>query len=317
MSRKPSPVHIVVTCANRKRLTVPDRLHMRTLGHLTLGRRFTAWVKRLDGRDVSTVAAREMYAGEHWMLARDLADAVPFEASMWVCSAGYGLIPADAAIKPYAATFAHGMVDSVGATGVELEHWWAMLGEWPGPAPGMPRTFTALASREPNATIIAVLSDAYMRACAHDLTEAQSRLRDREQLSVIGPADTTATVADLLVPVTAALRPVVGGSLQALHVRAASMLLNACARHDYRPTRSALQKLAAQAAADAPEDTSRRVGGQRLTDGQVRDYIRKHLADPRASATRLLRQLRQGGQSCEQHRFKALFDEEQHHQGAA
>jgi hypothetical protein len=57
------------------------------------------------------------------------------------------------------------------------------------------------------------------------------------------------------------------------------------------------------------EIPNRRATGRRLTDDQVRAYVREHLqAQPApVSATRLLRQLRASGRSCEQARFGRLY----------
>ncbi|TMQ95300.1 hypothetical protein ETD83_22685 [Actinomadura soli] len=249
-----------------------------------------------------------MYAGEHWQAAKTLSATVP-GSTLWVCSAGYGLIPVEARIASYAATFALGQEDSA-ATDVEgMRQWWMGLAAWAGPQPGQPRSFTELAKQYADSVIVAVLSEAYLRACSDDLREAASLLSDSGNLSIIGPAGKCREVDDLIVPVTAALRPAVGGSLLSLNVRAAANVL-ASARDRGAPfSRSNLAGLMAQATATAPQEKGRRPPGTRLTDDEVRSYIRSSLELGPASATRLLRQLRASGQSCEQARFKALFDE--------
>lgn len=300
------PVHLVVTCANRKTRAVPDRLRLGDLREQRPGHRFAAWTHRLSTTVVDRIPAVDLYAGEHWQIARNLPVSLPQPTNLWVCSAGYGLIAADTPIAPYAATFATGEADTAGSTPAAIRDWWSRLGGWTDTEHRSPRSFTALARQNPQATIVAVLSEAYLRACADDLRQAADALADRQQLAVIGPPGRYTDIDDLLVPVTAALRPVVGGSLQALNVRAAAHLLAAAADDLSSAT---LRKLAEQATAAAPPDLSRRSGGQRLTDDDVRDYITGHLANGSATATRLLRQLRQAGQSCEQSRFRTLFAE--------
>ncbi|GAA4243194.1 hypothetical protein [Dactylosporangium darangshiense] len=300
------PIHVIVTCSNRKTSAISDDLR---LGHLRQQRpdqRFNTWTERLSATTVSRVLARKLYAGEHWNVARQLPTHLPGPGSLWICSAGYGFIAADSAIAPYTATFAAGEPDSVGSTPAEMRAWWNRLTAWRDPEPAQPRSFTDLARREPGAVIIAVLSEAYMRACADDLRRAVDCLNDQDQLMVIGPPGRCAEIEDLIVPVTASLRPVVGGSLQALNVRAAARLL-AAATNDL--SRATLRKLAEQETSNAPPDRSRRLGGRRLTDDDVRSYIRSRLTTGPGSATRLLRQLRQSGQSCEQARFGVLFAE--------
>lgn len=299
-------MHIVVTCANRKRYPVPVQLRLGALRERRPSQRFTAWTRRLaDGSPLAP--ARDMYAGEHWQIAANLPMAAGRPATLWVCSAGYGLIGAHTAIRPYAATFASREKDSVGESLSAARDWWYRLTNWPGPAADQPRSFADLARRDPNATIVAVLSDAYLRACADDLRVAADLIADRDQFAVIGPPAPGTDVDELVVPVTARLRPVVGGSLQALHVRAARYLLAAAVAGRHPASRPQLRQLVQQAADAAPPDLSRRPAGQRLTDDAVRAYIRATLATGPATATALLRLLRVSGQSCEQSRFKQLF----------
>ena len=48
-----------------------------------------------------------------------------------------------------------------------------------------------------------------------------------------------------------------------------------------------------------------------VTDDEVREFIRKaRTAEPRSTRTKILKQLRDSGQACEQARFRKLFLEE-------
>jgi hypothetical protein len=103
-----------------------------------------------------------------------------------------------------------------------------------------------------------------------------------------------------VVPVTAALRHTVGGSLQALNVRVAKHLLE----HSVGTGRAALREAAL--AAIPANSPAPRAAGQRMSDAEVRAYIQ---AQPYTTATQLLRQLRETGRSCEQGRFGRLHTE--------
>ncbi|MEV8504478.1 hypothetical protein AB0368_06550 [Actinoplanes sp. NPDC051475] len=301
-----SPVHIIVTCSNRKSDVVPDRLRMADLRGHTTGRRFTDWTQRLSTSTDPDRPAIDLYAGEHWQIARTLPlQIAPRPATLWVCSAGYGLIAAHTPIQPYAATFAGGGLDSVGEDRTSAREWWTRLTQWPGPARGEPRSFVDLARRDPNATIIAVLSEAYQRACAADIMAATQLLGDGEQMSVIGPA--TTELADVIVPVTARLQPLLGGSLLALNARVAALLLSS-AEDDQDLRRQRLRARVEQSTVSAPARAVR-AAGQRMTDEEVRAFIGAHVEEPGVSATSLLRRLRQSGRSCEQGRFGQMFAE--------
>ncbi|MET7331798.1 hypothetical protein [Nonomuraea sp. NPDC005650] len=157
---------------------------------------------------------------------------------------------------------------------------------------------------------MAVLSDPYLRACADDLRAAGSRLSNSDNLSVIGPAGRCAEIDDLVVPVTATLRSVVGGSLLSLNARAAMHVLKESRLRGDAVQRPLLAKLMSNTLAAAPE-VPQKPAGIRMTDEEVRTFIRKRLEYGPSSATPLLRELRSSGLSCEQARFRDLFREEQ------
>jgi hypothetical protein len=268
--------------------------------------RFAAWTRRLSADTSASYPAADLYAGEHWQVVSSLTDTLTGRPTrVWIASAGYGLVAVDTPIRPYGATFSPAQLDSVGPSRAVVQDWWTRLSQWPGPAVGQPRSIADLAGRCRDATIVAILSASYQRACAADLLTASGRLQDSKALSVVGPPGVCHDLADLLVPVTARLQQAVGGSMQALNVRAASHLLRAAAAGgDLR--RPVLRDAAAAVPAETPNG---RATGRRLTDDQVRAYIREHLQAQTApaSATRLLQQLRATGRSCEQARFGRLY----------
>ncbi|GAA4472912.1 hypothetical protein GCM10023170_093290 [Phytohabitans houttuyneae] len=291
------PVHIVVTCTNRKRYPVPPQLRISNLAHLRPGTRFNEWTARLADSSHSRYPAADLYAGEHWQVAQKLTEALAAKtAVLWIASAGYGLVAADTAVCAYGATFSASAPDAVGASLADVTDWWRRLGQWPGPARESPRTFADLARRNPQATIVAVLSEAYQRACVDDLLTAAAVLGP-EALSVVGPPDAQPRLTDLLVPVTAPMRHTVGGSLQALNVRVARHLLE----HSVGLQRAPLREAAV--ATIPPRPPTPRAAGERMSDTELRAYIQMQA---HTSATNLLRQLRATGRSCEQGRFGLL-----------
>lgn len=307
-AKAPTSVHVVVTCANRKSMAVPAMLRVGALEGFPRRQRLAEWIRRVSGPSQPSTVATGLYAGEHWATARQLAAAMRVEAKLWVCSAGYGLIPATAQVRPYAATFAMREPDSVGRSTLENRDWWGGLTQWAGPEPGEPRSFDHLARSNPDGTIIAVLSDAYLRACGDDLRRAAGRLRDPQRLTVVGPSQADPGLDELVVGVTARMRPAVGGSMLALNVRVAQRLLGLTTADPCTHSRSHLRALANELAATAPPE-ARQSPRERMTDDEVRAFIRPLAAAGPTSATRCLRQLRESGRSCEQSRFKQLFDE--------
>jgi hypothetical protein len=303
-----SEVHIVVTCAHRKRYPTPPELRIEGIRGRHLGSRFDAWIRRLTMSDVTPVPADDLYGGEHWQIARRLSSHTTdagHRSQTWVCSAGYGLVPISAALRPYAATFASGHADSVAQTATASQEWWDCHASWVGPAPRQPRSLAALARSAPNAPIVSVLSGTYLRACSHDLLQAARHLQRPELLSIVTPAATAPRdLHEFVLPVSADLQQRLGGSLLSLNVRAGARLLE-MASPDL-PTRDVL--------AENLNALGRRLRKKKhmarepLSDGQVREFIAQRLTD-RSTHTGLLRQLRSDGFACEQSRFAALFAE--------
>lgn len=297
------PVHIVVTCTNRKRQTVPPALQMRHTTGVREATRASRWVQRLTRSATETLPAEHLYAGEHWDIARSLPRlATGFSrATLWVASAGWGLIPAHAPIRAYSATFTPGHPDSVTTDAHGAQLWWQALTAWPGPTAGSPRSLTGLVTGHPRDRVMIVLSQPYLAACATDLRAALA-VSKSGQVSILGAGLTP--LPDLTqwrLPADARLQHVVGGTRGALNVRIAADLLAAGLSDHVAMTDRLRGQLATAPALTVYER-------RRLTDEDVLAFIHTHrTSDPNVSRTRLLRELRASGRACEQARFGDLF----------
>jgi len=306
-SGAPERVHLVVACANRKTQPVPSSLRLRHVVGCSPEGRAAAWVDQLERSAEPTVAARELYAGEHWQVVRGLepaAAAAGLDASLWVCSAGYGLVSADAPLRSYAATFAAGHADSVSADPRNRPRWWTALAGWRGPVPTVQRTLRDLARRDPYAVFLVALSSAYLAACADDLLGAAAELDSAEQLAIISAGmRSSGPLARHLAPATAHLQPKLGGTRQSLNARILGHLLG---DHADALTLTQIRSVLGGLLAAAPP----LVRYQRMprTDRQVATFIRRRLTtEPEVTTSRLLREFRDLGNACEQGRFAALY----------
>lgn len=296
--------HVIVTCTNRKSLPIPARLRLASVPDGTITRRARIWISRLTGHSgARPVAARELYAGEHWAAACSMIDlgAGGARVCLWACSAGYGLIPASALIHPYAATFATGNPDSAPG-GDEAGLWWRALSEWDGPAPRRPRSFRALVDADPAAAFILALSQPYLRACRADIAEACERATDPVRFMVVSAGTRNpGNLGPVMVPADARLQACLGGTRQALNARIAAHLLSA----GIQKRDDAVDHLTGLLHRMPPLPSYDR---KKLSDQQVLDLIALHLArSPAASASRLLREFRDAGYACEQRRFGQLY----------
>jgi hypothetical protein len=299
-------VHLVVTCANRKTRPIPSPLRLRQIAGLPPAARATAWVDQLEGSPEPTLPARNLYAGEHWHVVRGLeqtATAAGLNATLWVCSAGYGLVAADAFLRPYAATFTTGHLDSVSTNPRDGAAWWTALAAWPGPEPNAPRTLRELARREPNAVFLLALSSVYLGACVEDVQHAAAELVSPEHLTIISAG--TAPRGQLgphLVPADARFQSMLGGTRQALNVR---ILAHVLRRPSLLTQRRISETLEGWLKIAPPL-----VKHERLprTDAQIAGFIRRRLAtEPGVTASRLLREFRDLDFACEQRRFSSIY----------
>lgn len=296
-------IHVVVTCSHRKTRPVPAGLQLRYVTAVRAETRARKWITRLASDPTTAVPASSLYAGAHWDIARRLPvhATASRQVKVWVCSAGYGLIPADAPIRPYSATFAAGHPDSVPGGRLAAVDWWAALSGWTGPTPA-PRSLTALAAQDPTSRLLLVLSASYLAACRGDVLGAVGALADSSRLSVVSAGTRTdPDLTEFLLPADARLEHVLGGARQSLNVRIAEHLF-ASGDYEHAAMHDRLTRLLAE------QPPPRRFARRGMTDDEVRVFVRGRLEqDADITPTRLLRELRNFERACEQHRFADLF----------
>ena len=295
-------VHVIVTCANRMSRTIPAHLRLGQVPGRTPAERASGWIARLAEVDSAPqVPAVELYAGEHWSVARRFpAMHLPGEEiRLWACSAGYGLIPAEAPVLPHHATLTPGQADSVPSP---WAFWWSLLSEWAGPVPGHPRSIRTLAAADPAAVFMFILSKNYLRACGADLAVACEQITDRDRLFIVSAGGRPdGELAAFAVPADARLQAHFGGTRRALNARIGAYLLE----RGIRSKGEAAEYLARLIAAQPPVP---RYDRKKQSDREILDAVAARLAQaPTTSANRMLRELRDAGLACEQHRFARLY----------
>ena len=313
-------VNLVVTCTQRKKLGVVDRLRIGSLRHRSIGGRAEDWRRRLKLNGVPTKSARDLYAGDSWSVVLKLAEAGKAKGIMprvWVCSAGYGLVSLDAHLAGYAATFAPGHEDSVSSQsdaasrGEECQEWWEELATWKGPQAGTPRRLAELAEQYPRTPMLFAGSEAYLQALQADLGEASNLLR-RRLIVISAGASRLGGLAQHQLPCDARFQGLLGGARQSINVRILKSLLESAPESDLHID-SAMEVIGKMSENLEP---LKKFDRKPVTDEQVREFIRKErAANPKAKHSPLLRQLRDSGFQCEQSRFKQLFMEEANRHG--
>jgi hypothetical protein len=296
---RPPRIVLVVACSHRKRATPPENLRLGSLDGRP-GERARLWRKRLTTVDAPSRPADELYAGDHWraaLSALELVTRFSSRAELWVISAGYGLIPASAHIKPYSATFASGDHDSVwrgpsdGVRRQQLENWWDVLANG--------TCLSDLIASKSHATLIVAAGASYLDAVRGDLASAVAL--DAERISVISAGSRGLPA---LLPATSRFRSHVGGTDAAINTRVLALLAADGTTHGFRPALMAdhLERIGAS----LPE--VRRTSGVKVADERVREEISK-MRKRRSGISRsvALRDLRGRGIACEQGRFAAIW----------
>jgi len=295
-------VHVIVTCTNRKTMPAPPALRLGRASGRTADEAARVWITRISHQNgVPALPAADLYAGEHWMIARQLPSlAAAGQARLWVCSAGYGLIPVAARIRPYSVAFS-GQQDRVPGGADGARRWWHALSRWEGPETGHPRSIRELAAADPSASFMLALSAGYLDACRDDITAAVTELPDPDRLLVISAgARSTGHMAEVMVPADARLQAALGGTRQALNARIAARLLADGLMSRAEATRYLAQLLAAQPPIP-------RYARRPLSDEEVSKMITGRLTHaPALSASMMLREFRDAGYACEQQRFARL-----------
>ena len=319
MKRDPTPdLLIVVTCSYGKRVAPPPDLEVRSLPSGSIETRVQEWSTRLEMTPAERTPARELYKGDHWSVVRELevvGCSKGLGVEMWVASAGYGLIPMDAEIASYGATFARDHEDFVlGPTPIKEEaapsEWWSRIAAWDGPAPNTARSVTELARQHPNTPMLVIASRPYARALELDLLDASDTLASSEFLSIVAIGfDSTSPLAEFVLPGDARFSTWLGGTLTSVNARVGKAILERV--NEWGLTRDEIgQGLLARLEELDPYTQPKR---ESRRDDEVRTYIRAALGvDPATAHSRLLRSFRAEGYACEQRRFRRLYEDVKH-----
>ncbi len=299
-------LHIVASCADRKRY--PAAVRLRDIGGDTVAARFSSWRSAIRDADGVRTRAEELYQGGYWSIVRELpglAAQMGWTPKLWVSSAGYGVVASDSKLVSYSATFSSGHEDSVSSVDEDeaARKWWGCA---TATRNGLGLSVASLTRSEPKSTVLVVASPSYVEAMADDLEASISHVRNRGAVFVISSRVPSGTeLESSWIASSGALQGAMGGALVSLHARVARHLILATPPRDFVKENLALmtKKLDGEAG-----PATKRVAGSPMSDDDVFAFIRKRVAaDPKASHTRLLRELRESGQACEQGRFRRLF----------
>lgn len=294
-------LHVVLTCTKRKRHPAAPRVQLRNHVGPTVERRFESWLATLqEGVADTPVPVKNLYAGDHWQRGCGLPAIAAQHGGtvrLWVCSAGYGLIPVESRVFPYSATFSRGHPDAVWRPEDGRSHpaavreWWRLLATWRGPDPEAPRSISALTARTDGAPIWVVASPTYLAAMQPDLLAAARTSAAPDRLVLISAgAKSLEGLDDHLLRFDWRLQGdagPLGGAAMSLNVRVAELLLQG----DWKCGTAAVRARLATLVEELPPRVP--IARKRVSELEVEEYVRAELRrNPDARPSPLLRKLR-------------------------
>lgn len=291
-----------------------------------VGPRARLWMEKLEKSPFLAKNVEEMYRGAHWQQSRQSYEAArqKFEPSLWILSAGYGLIPAfkGLKIKPYQATFSQeNALDASESNAVSPSNlknderlayeraWWHELSMWRKPFGTHPRSLSELFDQEGFDCALLIGSEYYLRVVEDDLVEAAGKLYHPERFIVASAGVSDAMRRRLnrhMLNFDARMAQKLGGAMGSLNARVGAWLMGQLEYANFNLR-------AIQALIDAElENIPKRTLPQResMTVDQVRDYLRSQPDLLTLSASQLLHRFRRVDQKAfEEKYFRRLAAE--------
>ena len=297
---------VIVNCSSRKRTAPRDELQARNLAAGPADEVASVWSACLE-RAETVLPAAELYCGRNFAEARKAASDCC--ASLYILSAGLGLVHADDRIPSYDLTVTPGSPDCIFSRIVHpcsAQEWWDVGAARSPFSRGLSATVEGRGPAE--RLVLLALPGNYLRMVEHELLRLPERLLSRVRL-FSGAADVALPLRRVLMPYDGRLN----GGNSALPGTGTDFAARALA--DF--TRWILPELP-----DADLEAHRgavvrrlsswaynsRLIRERHTDEQLSALITEHWNEAGRSASRMLRYFRDElGIACEQARFSRLF----------
>jgi len=305
-------IHLIVNPTNRKKRKA--MLNLGDIESIQITDRYTAWTTALDAYDGDLIAAINFYAGDHWVITKELASQFPmFNVRVWILSPGYGLIEARNKIAPYAATFSPDHEESVH---VDPEtdfndtnrQWWNCLSQWQPIGIDTPRSISALSLQFPEDRLIIVGSRRYfnlLRDDLHKLIENRHFNHDNLYLVSAGSKNSHRSLARYFVPSERKLRKIIGGGDASLNIRTTKLVLTLLSegKTNIAGVQASIDSLLEQ----IPEIAN--AVRKRALNEAISSFVEWAIREnPAISMTTCLKKFRSDGYACQEKRFHQLFD---------
>ena len=299
---------VITNCTNRKLVAPAPRLQASKLGRGSQEKLARNWSKRIQTTK-PVVRAGDLYGGRAFREAENAAKSGG--GSLWIVSAGLGLVSANTHVPSYGLTISPGSPDSLSDL-VSGDHfcpqtWWKTVNRYKRPG-----SICKLVREHPSERFLLAISSRYLTLITDDLLTLRSSELNRIRL--VGPPLSTPMPDELrqvLMPYDDRLesrRLGISGTRGDFAQRAARHFATEiwCKNPEAKSEEHAsavLQILSTVQSRTIPTRVKK-------TDLQIRALIRKHWQQLDGRSGKMLRFFRDGLLiACEQKRFSNLFNE--------
>jgi hypothetical protein len=306
---------VITACTNRKRLPPAQGLRARDLAAGALESVAQDWLNRLRAADTRVPAGR-LYSGRAF--AESISATRSIGASLFIVSAGVGLIAAKTPVSSYSLTITPESPDSILRTippNSSASAWWAQIAA----RSPVSERLGAIAKSNPDALILLALPSLYLSMVEEEFVELPEDVLARCRFFGLGVGTRIdRRLKRLVMPYDGRLEDSVSrfrGTRSDFAPRALRHFAEAVLPE--HPRGSADQHRGAVTKALVTWNKPRAPNRSRISDEQVKALIRKHWSDVGGRSSRMLRLLRDDlSVACEQGRFRELFQVVRQEHGA-
>ena len=316
-------LHVVSSCTFTKRFTPTEECSLRSCVGRPWEKGLEYWLKHVQNRNLPHYVADHLYQGSHWKETHTClqeAEKAGYKPNFWILSAGCGFVKATEEIPAYSATFSSQGEDSIHHLSWPQDWTYKERGQqwWDGlntafRKKSMAESLMGKMKKKNKPLILFILSKDYYQAIEHELLELEGFGYEIAVVSAslyVNESGTThPALRRSILPFSDKFKqadPYLNKDNVSLNARLAAWIFREYASRVEEGFESLFENLL-KVEAGLPDMERNEV--VKMTDEEVLAFIDR-LYEPQSNntATRLLRILRdEEGKSCEQKRFKGLF----------
>jgi len=316
-------IALIMACTKRKHGEVQPQMRFHSLGCMSTEQLVKEWAKRIKSTK-RCFPVDKLYCGGGWahsIGAYTKAQELFGNVSLYVLSAGLGLLSVENSIPPYSATFAPDP-DQIAKHIIETDSvteahrkWWQMINMT---LNNKPQNLSGLHYFD---YIFLSASADYLKAINNDLATL-AEILGPERLSVtsvgVSPTSLDATVQQCLLPIDISIETILPGPRSTINQRTLHWIFDIVlpnVKLDISLIRSEIDKQMVACHMAQASQLKREIN--KMNDEEIIKWIQLQISgDQDISKYKLLRNFRQS-RSCEQKRFSKLIDVVRHKMNGA